>query len=327
MIKSRAPLRISFAGGGTDLEPYCVNHGGCVLSSAINIYANVAIEERNDRDSVFYSLDKGIEINYKDGRTSLPLLYWVCQWFEKEYEKKLNLNIYTFVECPEGSGLGGSSGLIISLLGALHKQYDMDVSKTQLIEFAYHIEREIMNQRGGWQDYVPAVYGGINFIEFKGSDIIVNPVMINEETLSEIESNSVLFFTGKTRSSSIIQNSVVQNPDVMERLKAQAERLKKRLFFGDCDFLGESLSDNWIQKKRLSQKISTERIDTFYDLAMKNGSTGGKVLGAGGGGHMFFYCPGISSYRVKEILSHYGCIRSFNFMEDGIQVWKTTSGE
>lgn len=340
IIRSRAPLRLGLAGGGTDLISYSELYGGAVLNATINMYAYANLEERNDGRIILKSIDCEDCVELKstqeleiDGR--LPLLKGVYNKVVKEFTKKpLSFTLSTYVDAPPGSGLGSSSTLIVAILGVFAEWLKVPLSEYEIAQLAYEIEREDLNLAGGKQDQYAAAFGGCNFMEFhKHNHVLVNPLRIKDEYLWELEFNLLLYLTQTSRVSSQIievQSSRLkehkESLEAMHRLKDQAFMMKKAVLEGNFSKIGEILDFGWKYKKQTAEMISNPMIDEMYEAAIKAGSTGGKMSGAGGGGFMMFYCPGNSRYSVIKTLKKFGGeFRRYNFVNKGLTTWKSES--
>jgi D-glycero-alpha-D-manno-heptose-7-phosphate kinase len=333
LIRSKAPLRISFAGGGTDVPPYCDERGGAVLNSTIDRYAYCTISPRNDEKITIRSLDYGLVENWiangdvfaYDG--NLDLIKAVLNHFEVDR----GFDMFLHCEAPPGSGLGSSSTVIVSIIGAMSEWLNEPLSQYDIAHLAYVLERKELGLAGGKQDQYAAVFGGFNFIEFKGPDTIVTPLRVKADILNELHYQLLLGNTGKTRDSShIIQsqtagykNKELQVVDALDQTKRLAKETKDALLRGNIRRVGELLNESWDYKKKFTSKISNDRIDKIYDVAMANGAVGGKISGAGGGGFMFFICEYDRKHLVANELAKLGVdIVNYNFDKYGLQTWR-----
>jgi D-glycero-alpha-D-manno-heptose-7-phosphate kinase len=340
IIKSRAPLRLGLAGGGTDVSPYSDMYGGAILNATINSYAYATIEPLNNGKIEFAS-GASDEVLIFDSIEELPLSNrgyelqcGVYNHIVKNYSKKpLSFRMTTWIEAPHGSGLGTSSTLVVAILGAYVEWLNIPMGKYDIAHTAFEIERIEMNMAGGKQDQYAATFGGVNFLEFLANDkVIVNPLSIKENILNELESNLVLYFTQTNRESATIISHQVDNVkknnteavEAMHRLKEQAQMMKECLLRGDVDHIGEVLNLGWLNKKKMAAQITNSTLDTIYENALQNGASGGKISGAGGGGFMFFYCPGTSRLKVAQSLAQFGgSVKSFTFTQQGLTTWTT----
>jgi len=337
LIRSKAPLRIGLAGGGTDVSPYPEIHGGAILNATISMYAYATLRPLNSEKIVFISEDQRIRKEYKlldfiEADGSLDLLKGIYNRIVKEFtHKPLSFELTTYVDAPPGSGLGTSSTLVSSVVGAFKEWLRLPLGEYDIAHLAYEIERIDMAMAGGKQDQYAATFGGVNFIEFYNNDrVIVNPLRIKQEYIKELEFNIVLYYTGTSRLSSKIIEAQSKNVtsknkksiEAMHKLKEQAHLMKEAVLKGNINEIGEILDFGWKYKKQTAVEISNPVIDEIYQEALRVGSTGGKISGAGGGGFFIFFCPGNSRYRVIESLQKYGGeFRRFNFTEYGLLSW------
>jgi len=333
-IRSRAPLRISFGGGGTDVPPYPEEHGGAVLSTTIGKYAFCTLIERLDDSINVRSLDYDIVARYNiDGELKydgkLDLVKAAIQTMKVES----GFDLFLHSDAPPGSGLGTSSALVVAIVGAFRQWLKLPLTAYDIAELAYHIERDEAGIKGGRQDQYAATFGGFNFIEFLGKTTIVNPLRIDWNTINELEYRLMLCYTGGTRlSAGILDDQVARyaerNEDVLkafEETKQLAFDMKNALLLGKLNEFGTLMHQAWTCKKRLSSKITDSRIDELYLLARQNGAIGGKLLGAGGGGYLLFLCEFDKWHIVAEKLEKAGGkIVGFTFDLRGMQSWEVS---
>ncbi|MBI9039513.1 MAG: dehydrogenase [Bacteroidales bacterium] len=338
IIRSKAPLRIGLAGGGTDVAPYSDIYGGAILNATISMYAYATIHPRNDNKIVINSIDKGTRLEFTsseyleiDGK--LDLLKGIYNRVVKDFVKKpLSFELSTFVDAPPGSGLGSSSTLVVTVLGAFTEWLKLPLGEYDIARLSYEIERVDLCMAGGKQDQYAATFGGVNFMEFYENDkVIVNPLRIKNEYLNELSYTLILYNTETSRLSSTIIESQTKNVlnknmssiEATHRLKEQAIMMKEAILTGNFDKIGEILDFGWENKKRLATGISNTEIDEIYSTAIKSGATGGKISGAGGGGFMIFYCPNNSRSKVIKSLKKFGGqSKRFEFTTQGMVSWK-----
>jgi D-glycero-alpha-D-manno-heptose-7-phosphate kinase len=331
VIRSKAPLRISFAGGGTDVPPYSDEQGGAVLSTTIDRYAYCTIEPREDNGIRIKSLDLARDENWcADGHYlqydgNLDLIKAVLNHFEVSK----GFDMFLHCDAPPGSGLGGSSTVIVSLIGAVSEWLGQPLSQYDLARLAYVLEREELGFAGGMQDQYSAVFGGFNYMEFRGKDVIVTPLRIKSDVLNELHYHMLLCYTGRMRdSANIIQDQQKgyrsgENKEALDAAKRLAAETKDSLMKGEIHKIGELLHESWEQKKRFTTHITNEHIDNIYKTARANGAVGGKISGAGGGGFMFFICEYDRKHLVAEELQKLGVeVVNFNFDKHGLQTWR-----
>lgn len=337
IVKSRAPLRLGLAGGGTDVSPYSDEFGGAILNATISRYAYATIKPRKDGNIILIAADKNeiVQITTSsklkiDG--TLDLIKGTYNRVIKDFNfKPLSFEITTYVDAPPGSGLGSSSTLVVAILSAFSEWLKLPLGEYDIAQLAYEIERKDLKMAGGKQDQYAATFGGVNFMEFQKNDkVIVNPLRIRQDYLNELDFNILLYYTGTSRLSEKIINRQVSNVKLREKksinamhnLKEQAVRLKEALLKGNFDEIGPILDFGWQNKKKMTSEISNHIIDAIYDEAKKAGATGGKITGAGGGGFMMFYCPGTTRYSVIKALDKFGGeFRRFNFVQHGVATW------
>ncbi len=340
IYRSRAPLRLGLAGGGTDVSPYSDIYGGSILNATIALYAYVDIETTHDGIIHFeakdlecfqqYTLDQEIDT---DGE--LNLLKGVYNRIMKDYPfEHEGLKITTLVQAPPGSGLGSSSTLVVALIGAFVSMNNLPLGEYDVAQYAYNIERIDLQLAGGKQDQYAATFGGVNYMEFyKDDKTIVNPLRIKPKYIYELEKNIVLFYTARSRQSANIIKEQVENVksnhmdslEAMHHLKQQSIMMKEALLRGELDKIGRILNYGHQHKKQMASKISNDFLDSIYDDAIRAGATGGKISGAGGGGFMFFYCPGTTRYDVIKSLDKYeGQSVPLLFTQEGLTYWTGT---
>jgi len=315
-IRSKAPLRVSFAGGGTDVSPFPETEGGAVLSATIARYAYGSLTPRQDGIISLRSEDLQLELacGVDDGPPLGGRLDLVSTAVRRLADlaggERGGYSLLVRSSAPPGSGLGSSSTVMVALVGLLRDRYGLQMDAYDLASLAHRLEREDLGIKGGRQDQYAAAFGGFNYIEFLGDQVVVNPLRIRDETIHELEHNLLLCFTGRTRSSSrVIEDQsrrlVEGNTETLAGLRAQkvlAAELKSALLRNRLRDFGQLLGEAWEQKKRMSPRITTPYIDEAYAAARQAGALGGKVTGAGGGGFMLLYCDFDRRQRVVERL-------------------------
>jgi D-glycero-alpha-D-manno-heptose-7-phosphate kinase len=335
-IRSKAPLRLGLAGGGTDLDTYCDKFGGYVLNSTISLYVHCTIEERDDEKIIFESTDLGQEVeldstSYLELDGQMDLYKGIYNRIVKDYIKKpLSFSISTYSDVPSGSGLGGSSTLVVAVLKAFVEWLNLPLGEYDIARLAFDIEREDINIVGGAQDQYAATFGGFNFMEFYDNKrVIVNPLRVKNWIIDELEASIVLYFTNITRQASQIEQEKKSLLDddkslnAMHEVKIDATLMKESLLKGDITNFAKILGKSWESKKIVSNSISNSEIDRVYDLAIKNGAYSGKVSGAGGGGFMFFMVePTKKLQLIRELNKQQGEVINFEFVKNGTRGWK-----
>jgi D-glycero-alpha-D-manno-heptose-7-phosphate kinase len=333
LLRARTPLRVSFAGGGTDVPPYPQENGGLVLSATINRYAYGTLRTREDRQIGIQSLDLDAvaSIALEEARPDGDRLDLIKAAIQKlASDSPVGFDLFLHSAAPPGSGLGSSSAVVVTLVGLLSDHMRMPLTDYEKARLAYTVEREDLGLKGGTQDQYAAVFGGFNFIEFRGDDVIVNPLRIPAESIHELEYNLLLCFTGGTRvSDHIIDDQTEryrsQSSSTVDGLQMQKElavEMKDALLRGNLTEFGELLGRAWTYKKQMSPKISNPHIDELYEEAMKHGAIGGKVTGAGGGGYMLLYCRYDAKHEVRAALAALGAEAvDFQFDHVGLTTW------
>lgn len=337
--RSKAPLRIGLAGGGTDVSPYSDLYGGAILNVTLSLYARATLEWTDSPTIEIMALDRGESVSHPlcsalpiDGQ--LDLVKGVYNRLNREGKLPASgIRISTQVDAPAGSGLGTSSTLMVAILGAFAEACKLPYGEYDLAHLAYEIERKDLGLAGGKQDQYAATFGGVNFMEFYGDDkVIVNPLRVKPEYLDELENNLLLYYSSTSRDSAKIievqqknvQDKNARSIEAMHQLKEQAQQMKEALLRGRLDTIGEILDYGFQQKKKMAEGISNSWLEEIYDTARKAGASGGKISGAGGGGFMIFYCPGNTRHQVAESLTKLGgSVQPYQFTLSGIRSWST----
>ncbi len=318
MILSRAPMRITLGGGATDLESYYSKYGGFVIAAAIDKYCSI-LASRRFYDSIRLSymqletVDNIDDIKNTRLRETLRFI-----GIDKGIE------LHSFADIPANTGLGSSSSFTVAVLNALHTYKRDFVTQKQLAEEACHIEIDVLGEPIGKQDQYIAAFGGVTCLTFeKNGDVLVEPLQVSDETMEQLESNLVYFFTGIERGASEIlaeQDTKSQKDDQemlqnLHQIKEIGLETKKYLEKGKVDMLGDLFHTHWELKKKRSGKMSDPFIDECYEVARKNGALGGKLIGAGGGGFLMFYCPNSDKPGLSEAMKKKG-LRPMRFHFD-----------
>ena len=304
MIISRAPLRVSFCGGGSDLPAFYEKHGGCVLSCAIRKYVYIAIHPSFNKDTITLKYSKTEEVNSVN-----EIEHKYFRIMLSDYDLK-GVEITSMADIPAGTGLGSSSAFTVATLKALRAYLKKSYSSYGLATEACEIEINKANSPIGKQDQFASAFGGINFITFqKDGKVTVEPLILSSNSEEKLQQNVMLFYTGLTHDANEIlkdQSQLIKSEE--DKIHAQiklcemTKELKKHLENDDVDYLGEILHESWKIKKQLSSKISNQVIDKYYDLAINAGASGGKLLGAGGGGFLLFYIKPQYQTAVRKAL-------------------------
>lgn len=333
-VRCKAPLRISLAGGGTDVPPYPAEYGGAVLSATINLYARCLIRTADANTVTVRSLDLDQVATFESN--SVPVfdgnLDLVKAVFRRLRVRQIGgLQLVLQCDAPPGSGLGSSSALVVAIVAALSKFFDLRLSPQEIARVAYVVERQDLGIAGGMQDQYSAAFGGLNYIEFSHS-VEVMPIRLSESMRREFEEHMFLCFTGKTRSSSGIlerQTNNVLDADftTMEglmHLKRLALELRRKLHTDDLDGVAKVLDEGWHYKKGLASGISNIQLEEIYQEAMANGATGGKLLGAGGGGYFLFLVDPERKEALARSLLPLGVTvtRGVELSDSGVTAWE-----
>ena len=337
IYRSKAPLRIGLAGGGTDVSPYSDQFGGAILNATVSLSAYATLEPIEEDKMILRALDRNESETHEllqrlPINGTLDLLKGVYNRIQQDYNFPLSgFILSTFVDAPAGSGLGTSSTLVVAILGVFVEKYKLPLSDYEIAQYAYSIERVDLQLAGGKQDQYAATFGGVNFMEFyKDDKVIVNPLRIKPHYLHELENNLVLYFTATSRESATIIKEQVKNVtnnneksiEAMHQLKEQAKMMKEALLQGKLNDIGEILDYGFQQKRLMAANISNQSIENIYDVAKASGATGGKISGAGGGGFMIFYCPNNTRYAVINALNNFGgAIKKYQFTKYGLTTW------
>lgn len=307
MIISRTPHRISFFGGGTDYPDYYLQYGGKVLGATIDKYCYLNVRRLppffSHKHRIVYSISENV--NSVD-EIQHPAVKAVLKYLKIDY----GVSIHHDGDIPARSGMGSSSAFTAGLLNSLYALEGKIISKEELCRQTIFIEQQIIKENVGSQDQTFAAHGGINLIEFcRNGEIVVNPVIMSQARMEELESNLMLFFTGISRYSSEIAgeqvNKTAVNAGTLHAMKDMVEKAHNIIADNNTPLtdMGLLLNETWQMKKKLSAKVSTPWIDQQYETALKAGATGGKLLGAGGGGFLLFFVPPEHQEKVKKSLN------------------------
>ena len=336
-VRARAPLRLGLAGGGTDLSPYCDEHGGAILNATIARYAYAHLSFRRDNQLCFSAHD----VRHEDLiplAAELPLdrgllLHRaVHNRMVRDYLRgRLHaVTVATTVDAPPGSGLGASSALVVALVEAYRAAFRLPLGRYDVARLAFEIERIDLRLAGGRQDQYAAAFGGVNYMEFlPGDRVIVNPLRISSSYLYEFEASLIVCFTGESRASAIIQDQVKaateHDPialEAMHQLKSDALDMKQALLGGNIRHIAEILNRSWQAKRKTSKSVSNARVEEIFELGLKNGAVAGKVSGAGGGGFLMFMTDPEHRYRLVTALNEAGALASpIQFTDGGAESW------
>ena len=328
--RARAPVRISFGGGGSDLTHYFSGNNGAVINTTISLYSHATLRIREDERVIVRSMDLGETLEARNLSVALSKKgrFGLIQALFRAISPEFGFELFLHSDFPIGSGLGGSAVVSASILGCFNQfrrdQWDLH----ELAEIAYQAERHYLGVAGGWQDQYATVFGGFNFMEFRMDQNIVHPLRIPPDILLELEECLVLCDTGTTHNSGDIHNDQFQQI-AAERIREMVDSnvrlsyaMRNDLLRGRLLHFGLAMDQAWQLKRQLSKKISTPILDNIYAQAKEKGAIGGKLLGAGGGGFFLFYVPPYDKYELIEYLQATGLkVRQFRFDLRGLQAW------
>lgn len=335
IIRAKAPLRISFVGGGTDLPQWYESNPGAVLSSTINRYAQVTLLLREDHEVSIRSLDLGHFVRYRleDG----PVFNGVLDLAKAAIQRigtHRGIDLDIRLEAPAGSGLGGSSALTAAVLGAVAATNGHDCSLYEFAELNYCIERIDLNIAGGKQDQYATTFGGFNVLEFHKDRVSVTPLRVDRAILNDLEAHLLLCYTGKARPDlglvdqqiRFFQQGRKESVHGLERMYQMVYDMKEALVTGNLTRFGQMLHEAYVNKKRMNPHIADgTSADMLYQTARENGVVGGKLLGAGGGGYLLLFCETGYQDRVRQKLEELGGrFAGFSFDGYGLQVWRSS---
>lgn len=338
IIRSKAPLRLGLAGGGSDVSPFSDIYGGLILNVTINLYSYCTIEEQNDNIIRIYASDISSYQEYPSQKTlpidgCLDLHKGVYNRLLKEFDlEPLSFNITTYSDAPPGSGLGSSSTMVVAIVKAFVEWLNLPLGEYEIARLAYGVERNDLLLSGGKQDQYAAAFGGFNFMEFLAGDrVIVNPLRIKRWIVDELECSMLLYYTGASRSSALIIDEQKKNTlsgnhvaiEAMHLIKQSSIEMKEVLLKGDIVSFSTILGRAWDNKKKMASSITNQDIDMVFDVALAAGAITGKVSGAGGGGFIMFMIDPVKRTSVKNALNNLnGRVVDFHFSEGGCHSWK-----
>ena len=328
--RARAPVRISFGGGGSDVTQYFSGPGGAVINATISLYSHASLRKREDQKIVIHSLDLKETLYADDLVAALKQRgqFGLIQSLLKAIHPDFGFELFLHSDFPMNSGLGGSAVVSASILGCFNQFRRDQWDQHELAELAFQAERLYLGVAGGWQDQYATVFGGLNFMEFRMDQNVVHPLRIQPNTLLELEESLILCDTGTTHDSGGIhqdQRQQMQQQDIRLQVQNNVEltyQIRNHLLRGRLQEFGQALHEAWQIKRQLSSKISNSSLDQIYSGAMANGALGGKLLGAGGGGFFLFYVPPFSKHGLITHLAEQGLqVRPFRFEQKGLQAW------
>lgn len=329
--RARAPVRISFGGGGSDLTHYFSdNDGGAVINSTVSLYSHATLRVRSDSSIIVNSLDLGETLQAVDLKGALAQIgqFGLIQALLKAISPDFGFELFLHSDFPMSSGLGGSAVVSAVVLGCFNQFRRDQWDPYELSEIAYQAERHYLGVAGGWQDQYATVFGGFNFMEFRMDQNIVHPLRIHPDTLLELEESLILCDTGTAHDSGEIhtdQRKQMASTQIRELVESNVRisyEMRNDLLRGRLLEFGQLLDKAWQLKRQLSDKISSPHLDRIYSDAKAHGAVGGKLLGAGGGGFFLFYVPPFQKYELISHLDSTGLkVRPFRFEAQGLKSW------
>lgn len=328
--RARAPVRISFGGGGSDLTNYFAGNDGAVINTTISLYSHATLRLRDDESVVIHSRDLGGSLHADNIKEALKPAgkYGLIQALLKTVHPNFGFELYLQSDFPIKSGLGGSAVVSAAVLGCFNELRQDRWDPHELAELAFQAERLYLNVAGGWQDQYATVFGGFNFMEFRMEQNIVHPLRIHPDILLELEESLVLCDTGTSHESGVIhldQREQVRGSQIQELVKENVEltyHIRNLLLRGRLFQFGQALHQAWQFKRQFSEKISSSRLDQIYEIALRHGAVGGKLLGAGGGGFFLFYASPFRKHELVNCLEGEGLrIQPFRFEMEGLRTW------
>jgi D-glycero-alpha-D-manno-heptose-7-phosphate kinase len=328
--RAKAPVRISFGGGGSDISTYFTEHGGAVINATISLYSHATLKIRDDKRILINSLDINEFEEFEDLSELLGHKgkFLLIQSIIKAIKPSFGFELFLHSDFPMSSGLGGSAVVSAAILGCFNELRNDKWDKHELSEIAFQAERLHMGVAGGWQDQYATVFGGLNFMEFSRNQNIIHPIRIPKDLILELEESLILCYTGIIHNSGNIhedQKEQTKTISVKDRIHANVDltyEMRNLILRGNLHKFGICLDKAWELKRSFSSKISNQFLDDIYNAALENGATGGKLLGAGGGGYFLFYVPAFSKPKLMNWIKESGLIYTpFRFEESGLQSW------
>ena len=317
MIISKTPLRISFIGGGTDYFNLSKEEPGHVISTTINKYIYIFLNKK---------FENNIRISYSKNefwQNTSQIKHEIIRETFKYLKITNGIELLTCSDIPSsGSGLGSSSALTVGLINSIYKYQGNSISKDSLARHAYHIEHQLCKKNIGLQDQFNASYGGFREYKFYDNHNVKNTkIQISKQRLKKFTSKLLMFYSGINRKAEKILDfdDINKKKEVNKKIKKLTNYFKFELQKGDINNIGPILDESWRLKKKVNNKISNNKFDYYYDLALKNGATGGKILGAGGGGFFLFFADQKYHKQIKKKLRNFKNI-NFSFSEEGSKI-------
>lgn len=342
IIRSKAPLRLGFAGGGTDVSPFSDIYGGFILNATIDRYVYCTIEETSDDSVTFCSSEKGEQLTLSSGlhfplNGKFDLHKGIYNRIVKDFVKKpLSFKMTTHSDVVTGSGLGGSSTLVVAIIQAFTEWLNLPLGEYDIAHLAFEIERIDVGLAGGKQDQYAATFGGFNFMEFYQDRVVVNPLSIKNWIVSEMESAMLIYFTGLSREGADVIHEQIDNVNqkneaslnAMHQLKKDALAMKEALLTGHLGRFAAILDSAWHTKKKMATSITNPRLEEIYLVAKEAGAMAGKLSGAGGGGYIMFMVSPTKRKNVIHALEKFGGnVDPFHFTQTGASSWTLNKGQ
>jgi D-glycero-alpha-D-manno-heptose-7-phosphate kinase len=334
IIRAKAPMRVSFAGGGTDFPHWYNEHGGAVLCTTINHYARVTLYPREDQAVRIRSVDLGYVTNYHiEDEPAYDGVLDLAKAAIRRLGGRRGMDLDIRSDAPAGSGLGGSSALTAAVIGAVAAYQSATLSNYELAAMNYVVERSDVQIVGGMQDQYATTFGGFNVIEFSTSDVLVNPLRIDPAILNDLEAHLMLCSTGSVRlHHGLVHNQIryyEENPagkaQCMQRIYDLVFEMKDALLKGRLNEFGAMLHEGFVAKKQMNPDLTEgTNADLLYEEARRHGAIGGKLMGAGGGGYLLLYCETHCQHEVRRALEAVGGrFVGFSIEPGGLQAWRT----
>ena len=330
-IRSRAPIRMDFAGGWTDVPPFSKREGGAVINATINRYTYATLIPRSDDGIRIISADFDTYVEVKDFKQleydgNLDLIKAAIKVLGVES----GMDLYIRCDAPPGSGTGSSSSISVALIGLLNTLQEEKLSPHEIAKLGRVLELQELHIAGGKQDYYASVLGGINYLEFEDPAVSNSALKVSDYVIAEMEKHMVLCYTGKSRLSGNIISTVMgayergegKTTQALFNLKRIAQDMKSALLTGRMKQFASLLGENWKNQKKLDESTTNPQIEKLFEVAYANGALGGKALGAGGGGCILLYCDDNREHEVRKALTKAGGqIIDFNFEFQGLMTW------
>ncbi|MFH0794452.1 MAG: GHMP kinase [bacterium] len=336
IIKSRAPIRLDFAGGWTDVPPFSEREGGAVVNVTINRYTYTTLMPTKEEAIKIYSADfeRYVEVkNFRDFEYDGNLD--IVKAAIRILDIRQGMDIYVRCDAPPGSGTGSSASICVALLGLLNMIQKKKLSPHEIAQLARQLELRELKIAGGKQDQFAAAFGGLNYFEFQDPAVSHSRLSVPAFVRLELEKRLLLCYTGQSRLSGNIIQTVMgayerkeaQTTQALRRIKAIAQEIKSALLDGDLGSFGGLLREHWECQKALDKSVTNLQIDQLFQTAYASGALGGKALGAGGGGCLLFFCENNREHEVRKALLAAGVqMIEFNFEDEGLQTWRVENG-